>query len=361
MSMIEYQVIGNENGLLAIFHKDNPDVPVSDWWPSIISCGVLSGKSRYYMVANDEIYGKHAIFSIDDPATPVSKWWKWIEFAGLINGQTHYYIAQHFKDKKAIFHISDPNQPISQWWGDILSDGVVQGMSDYYIAKFIGQYAIFHKDQPDQPISQWWSMVSPTGLVRGESKFCLVRNYRKQYAILYRDVLNNPITDYYRELSSIGLVNGTSLCYVGKKDESSFVQVFHIDDIDVPLYQLPIRDVGLVVYADSEYAIYIDQYHDRLMKYDTISNKSTGIAFLPTEMRQLIINHYIVDALQSNQLISQYMNYDFLPICLKDNKCYLFSTKGELINNFDNVIALQEYIRQLIVKEYTNPDIIRLY
>ncbi len=117
----------------------------------------MDGQSEYY-IAVDEQY-KQAIFHKDNPNTPISKWWKYISKQGVIQHQSDYYIAKTHENKYAIFHKDNPQEPLSNWYAEITPEGLVSGTSDYYIAQN-DEYkkALFHKDYKE-PVINWASSI----------------------------------------------------------------------------------------------------------------------------------------------------------------------------------------------------------
>ena len=144
---------------------------VSQYWKQIEPFGLVEGTSEYYIAQNQN--RKWAIFHKDNPDTPISKWHECISSNGLLIGQSqYYYAALNQKGRTAIFHKDEPKAPISNWWYEITSYGLLQDRSEYYLARNQDwQQAIFHKDNPDNPISNWHENICPTGLVNGTSEY----------------------------------------------------------------------------------------------------------------------------------------------------------------------------------------------
>ena len=191
----------------AIFYIDNKGnkKQISKWWDLIFSNGLIEGKSDYYIAQQDN---EQAIFHKDDPEHPISKWWKGIggiealndDFfgvpsifeAGLVEGESDYYLALRKEDHKwAIFHKDDPEHPISGWWRIIDMNGLLNGKNDYYkVENDDNEQAIFHKDDPDQPISKWLYEIYSLGLLEGKSDYYIAQNKDLYIYIFHKDNKN---------------------------------------------------------------------------------------------------------------------------------------------------------------------------
>ena len=80
----------------AIFYIDDNgnEKQISKEWYFIYPDGLVDyseSKSEYYIVQRDD--DKKAIFHKDDPEHPISKWWNDIYTFGLVNGESDYYIV----------------------------------------------------------------------------------------------------------------------------------------------------------------------------------------------------------------------------------------------------------------------------
>jgi len=72
----------------AIFYVDDNgnEIQISKWWKSVSEDGLVKGENEYYTAQRDD--GKLAIFHKDNPEEPISKW-----FNGFIIKNSDYYIA----------------------------------------------------------------------------------------------------------------------------------------------------------------------------------------------------------------------------------------------------------------------------
>lgn len=111
---------------------------VSQFWKYVFEFG-----TEYYIAERKD--GKQAIFHIDNKEEPISEWWDMVYAVGLVKGQSPYYIAE--KDRKfAIFHKDNKDKPISGWCDWIYSMGFLEGESYYFIAGNGEISAIYNKD-----------------------------------------------------------------------------------------------------------------------------------------------------------------------------------------------------------------------
>ena len=59
-------------------------------------------------------------------------------------------------------------------------------------------------------------------------------------------------------------------------------------------------------------------------------------------------------------LISQYINYNFLPI-VTGKGSFLYSLEGELIGKYQTSEMMKQYMQRKILESHKDMDIIRLY
>ena len=351
----KYYLKSDQNGQYAIFHIDNPNQPISQWWDWIKNDGILKAKSPYYIAVREKSnYDEYAIFRINNPYQPISRWWYHIFSDGLVNGVSDYYVAENNVGKHAIFHKDNPDEPISQWH-DVVYGGLVLGKSHYYIVadKRDGEYryAIFHKDNPDQPISGWWNKIYSEGLVEGSSDYYVVQNqHGHQHAIFHKDNPNEPVSKWWKSIVlgynfskyylvyhntkfaifnidnpdtpvsqwheyiiPTGLVNGTSFLYaVQSSSTSSAVDVYHIDDPMQPLYEIPIHDITGVLYIDQHIAVFRDGEYIKVYKAD--KQQSYAFGTLNSEVV------HDIDVIQTEQLIAQNIKQGIVPIAFYDGQ-----------------------------------------
>ncbi len=373
----DYYRVENQHNEMAIFHKDNPDKPISRWWKSIRTAGLLEGTSEYYIAQNQE--DKWAIFHKDNPDEPISQWWGEINAEEFLMGNSEYYIAGEFEDyipfsithRMAIFHKDHPDTPISQWHCSISTTGLIKGESEYYVAKNQNEKsAIFHKDNPDQPITQWWDEIWRAGIVVNQSDYYMVCNQNKT-AIFHKDNPDKPITNWHYYIFPFGLIDNTSEYYAALNTFNSPIQIYHLSNIWEPLYELPNKLERVLLYFNDEFALYLST--QKLIMYDSIAMKNKSIAVLPEDMQNIIQSiyknsaSYDINVKTTYKLISNYIHRGFLPIAIYDNKKrqdyhYLFTTEGQYVEKFDDEQNLIAYMKQEISKKYdTSFEMMRLY
>ncbi|HEM56230.1 MAG TPA: hypothetical protein ENO30_05660 [Thermodesulfobium narugense] len=85
-----------------------------------------------------EEYDVMALFHVDYPEEPVSRWWDWIFARRLLKGKADYYLAKS-RGEYAVFNISDPDNSIGGWIEDLLGDYIKKGESDYYMIRYINE------------------------------------------------------------------------------------------------------------------------------------------------------------------------------------------------------------------------------
>ena len=171
--MEKYQIIQNKHGYKTIFDTKTGQ-QVSGWWQHI-NINAENSEVEYY-IAYDSEY-ECAIFHIDNPNEPVSQWWREIGIYGLLSGQSDYYTAQNQNREWAIFHKDNPNEPITQWWDKIYGNDVLQGKSEYYMTRdYKYERAIFHINNLYEPISDWHNYIFPLGLINGTSEYYATSN-----------------------------------------------------------------------------------------------------------------------------------------------------------------------------------------
>ena len=219
ITMGRYAIYHNKEGKEAVFN-DRTKERISQWWDKVHEDGLAFGESEYYIAeTKSKIWAifhkdvkKMAIFHKNNPNEPITQWWDNINAAGLVEGKSEYYLAQNKDGKWAIFHKDNPNEPITQWWDYIYVEGLVDGRSEYYVAKNEeGKYAIFHKDNPNEPITQWWNTISLTGLVRGQTDYYVAQNKNGDYAIFHKDNPYEPISKWWKNIKwKDGLVGGAN-------------------------------------------------------------------------------------------------------------------------------------------------------
>ncbi len=352
----------------AIFHKDDPRNPISQWWKDIYEDGLVNGQSEYYIARNQN--EQEAIFHKDNPQEPISQWWKTVKSYGVVEGKSEYYIVQNQNEQEAIFHIDNPYEPISQWWNSIDSDGFVRGESEYYIAHYnTDKQAIFHIENPNQPISQLWNNICTVGLIEGQSEYYIVQNQYWQHAIFHKDNPDEPITNWHKYIFPFGLINNTSEYYAVIDKEASAIKIYHPINLSQPLYELPNDEENLLLYFNDKHAIYLADKH--IVIYDSAKMIYEEISSLPKGLQKILQDieeynsSYRINIVATNQLISQYINDGFLPIVVQqfmnNDHYYLFNTNGAYIGKFNNVKQMTQYIQQEISRKKLSCDMIRLY
>ena len=367
----EYYIVANKyDPQYAIFHKDNPNEPITQWWKKIKASGVLKNKSEYYIAENQNY--QQAIFHKDNPYVSISHWWKEIEAPGLLKGTSKYYIATRQHWDTAIFHIDNPDEPVSKSNIYISKQGLVNGQSNYYIARNHNwQCAIFYKDDPDTAISKYWDNIYSYGLVSNQSEYYIAEMQNRQQAIFHINNPDKPITNLHRYIYPFGLVNGSSECYATLSQKDPVIQIYHPNDISQPLYELPKKQIeSVLLYVNSEYALYLGQHH--LMMYDAINMQHKDIGALPKNLQSITqkiyyqTSEYAVATTTTSRLISDYMHHGFMPIVIKNYRSkhthnYLLTADGNYIQKFDNTQEMIEYIQQEISKKTSSYDMLRLY
>ncbi len=363
----EYYIAQNSKKQWAIFHISNPEQPISQWWYNIARDGLIIGKSQYYLAQNKS--KQWAIFHKDNPNQPISQWWNKIHEYGFFQNDIPYYMVENERNRWAIFHKDIPDQPISQWWFEINNTGLLNGQSDYYMVKNEkGQYAIFHKDDPDNPVSQFWKYIHLDGCLKGETAYYIAETYGFKMAIFHKDNPNEPVTNWHYYIYPFGLVNGTSECYaVQENNKTSPIYIYHVSNSTQPLYELSdIHPEGLLYFND-KFAIYLTDQH--LMMYDNVNMEHNIIMSLSEELRNTIqeiykgsIWHHIHP--NTNRLIFNYLEYNFLPIAIniKDHiYCDLYTLDQGYIGRFDSIKDAKKYMQQEIAKKDISYDFMRLY
>ena len=198
-----YEIRTNDYQQQAIFDVYT-NVQISMWWSKIYDYGLVEGTSEYYVAQNED--RQQAIFHKDEPYIPLSQWLRRIiPYYGLLQGQSHYYIGVNKDGEQAVFHIDNPDAPISRWWYQIYKYGLVNGESDYYIAydQYNAQHAIFHIGNPDEPVSQWWDDISPVGVVNGTTLYYAAISADHSHIDIYH--LDNPFQPAYTIPKELGL------------------------------------------------------------------------------------------------------------------------------------------------------------
>ncbi len=238
----------------AIFHIDNPNEPVSQWWDNVYATRCLQGKSEYYRAVNEE--GLMAIFHIGNPHQPISQWYKYIDDEGAAEGKTNYYLAENQEGQKAIFAIGNPDEPITQWWSKIYCSSFLEGKSPYYLAvdAQAGKQAIFHIDNPYHPVSQWWKEVTANAFL-DHGPYYAVLNDKKEEAIFRIDNPDTPVSRWWRYIDEQGLLWGKSSLYIAF-DRNKKCAIFHKDSPDQPLSQWwDDINASMLLSGDSSYYI----------------------------------------------------------------------------------------------------------
>ncbi len=350
----------------AIFDNETGE-QVSQCWNDIYE---KLEQSEYYVAEDQE--NKWAIFHIDNPDQPISQWWNDIDLLGLSIGQSQYYLAINQDHKCAIFHKDNPNEPVTQWWEEIEFWGLLTGESPYYVVKTqSGKMAIFHQHNSHQPLSQWWDKINAYGLTEGVSQYYIAQNQQNDSAIFHINNPDEPITPWCKYIYRIGLLRGTSECYAVIEKINSPIKIYHPIDNTQPLYELPNIHQDALLYFDEGCAIYLTEQH--LMLYDSINMQHNVISQLSAELQYIIheiYQHnrsYSINTLTTNRLIAQYMNYNFLPITIASDTeysdlYYLYTLDGNYIGKFKKQADMIEYIQKEISKKMDlSCDMIRLY
>ncbi len=370
--MDKYDIMRNQFYQKAIFETETGR-QISQWWDDIeFLYGLLRKQSDYYIAKNQ--YGKWAIFHKDNPDEPISQWLDRIERYGLILGMSEYYIATQWYQGTTIFHKDTPDEPISKWWLAIDETGLVNGESEYYIARNQDyRLAIFYKDNPNVPVSQWWRLIYPYGLVNEQSEYYIVQNYDSKSTIFHKDYPYDPIGNWHYYIYPFGLINNTSELYaaIPTRDNHSPIQIYYYNDMQQPLYEMRKVNKNLLFYFTDTFALYLTKQY--IMRYDAITEKRDIVGILPKDIdiQRMLYKAYNnkswdnTSNIITNQLISQYINYNFIPLVFQDTTstlCYLFNTNGDYIGKFNDVKDLKQYMQQGIVQnENVLSDEIRLY
>ncbi len=253
-----------------------------------------------------------AIF--DQTGKQISQWWDEVESIGLREGTTIYYLSTRYNSAKditaqAIFHIDNPNEPISQWHSGIRYGGLlIDDSSDYYVAFHYPykhscagvKFAIFHKDYPDEPVSKWHDLIG-----------------------------------------DLGLINNTSQCYVAKANNYPYFQVYHVDNPDIPIYELPFTNIGIehILHVNSGFTVLYSK--NNLVIYSAISNQIEKIAKLPSEFASSIkrVRHFRTESgpwrfYHQDILIAKHVQDGFIPIILH-GEGIIYNTKGKILEQYD--------------------------
>ncbi len=72
---------------------------------------MVKGQSAYYKVIRRD--GKQAIFHKNDKDNPVSNWYDIIFMKGLVMGESEYYEVSDSKRRGSVYYVSDKNNPIN--------------------------------------------------------------------------------------------------------------------------------------------------------------------------------------------------------------------------------------------------------
>ncbi len=95
----------------AIFHKDNLEQPISQWWDSIEPAGLLKDETNYYLVFHGQ-NKQYAIFHKDNPEEPITNWHQYISPFGLVNGSSECYaVVKGEKKLIQVYHLHDISFP----------------------------------------------------------------------------------------------------------------------------------------------------------------------------------------------------------------------------------------------------------
>ena len=374
---------------IGVFHKDSKDAVSGSWlgqWEEIATkYGLLNGNSDYLLVRNAD--NKYAIFHKDNPYEPISDWWDDITADGLLKGESEYYIATNQEGKVAIFHKDNPYEPVSQWWDDISINGLLKGEAEYYIATYIGKWpqllqpntstnnidallnilsdneiankerklqAIFHKDDLDKPVSGWWNDIN---VIDNAFEYYIARNQTGQYAIFHQYYPETPISKWYRDISIADIttshgVSSHCIYYVARESGiDPILHVYQITDTYGKIYNeecYQIEEPELVhktsiLYIDNSMLIYLQK--NRLNIYSTYFNITQQI---------LLKNKDRIDIQVTKELIKEYIEHYILPIAYYEpykSRLYTLSDLGNNINHqnnyqlFDNVQEMKAFLQ----------------
>ncbi len=164
------------------------------------------------------------------------------------------------------------------------------------------------------------------------------------------------------------MVNGTSKYYAVRENGNSSIQIYHLSDIDTPIYEINKLHKEVLFYFDDELAIYCTRKY--IMLYNSITQQHQPIASISSNLYDLVVqayndsNLYPFDNFVTNSLISNYMQYKFLPIVSSypKNMCFLYTLDGNYIGEFNNIQDMLDYMKQEISKQNKlSCDMIRLY
>jgi len=300
-----YYIGRDVNGLEAIFYADGSNVPLSQEWPKVYMDGLVHGDSDYYIVRNKN--GQYAIFHKDNPKTPLSQWHTYIYSYGLVDGESEYYIAENENRKRAIFHVHQPNEPISKWWDDVYEHGLVKNISDYYLVRSQDNYYFFHKDNKHVTVKS--CDIYPAGITTGVSPYFVTT------------------TRLHR-------------------------QVFHIIDLETPLYEIPHLDIDTILFVNARISVFVKDYQGRkqIVLYNAFTQQSKILRYIlklySPETNQSSSTKQI-DFQDTEELIAKYIDHDLIPI-ITNQQGSLYNINGELIQEFQDISSLKQYLQEIL-------------
>ena len=188
-----------------------------------------------------------------------------------------------------------------------------------------------------------------------ESEYYIAETSNGTQAIFHISDNQFPISEWYQFISPTGIVHGTSYCYACRSSRESLIQVYSIEDMLHPLYEIPKSKTALMLHVNDLSAIMSLSYHIVMYNAET--------------QRMHILGHMKdrngINIAQTDLLISQFMHHDIFPVVHRDEfslttKVYLYNMTGNIPQTFDNIGSMKEYIQDHIIKNNTT-DILRLY